>query len=238
MHSSVMNRASAALLVLLFGVILSGCATSRSQVSVAAPTPVSKPSPMSGGAASGGGSAAGQRAYIRSVTDARVFSDKPSDPSEPSLGSGGASNNSADVKARAFGRKRGGFGMAFGDVLLEPGQSVAGLVRSNTESALQSLGYTVVAKPEPGALIVDVKINKFWTWFTPGFWSVTLAGKGQVDLALSGAVPGSQRLVVAAWEDSMQVVVDSDWVKAMQGLLADYQAKSAEQLRGLPAGKP
>lgn len=205
--------------------VLAGCATTRSEVAVQAPAASSTPVSSVG---------AGKTVYLRTVTDDRVFEEAPKDPSTPSLGFGGAAAATADVKARAIGRKRGGFGQAFGDVLLQDGQSAAGLVRESTAAALRNLGYTVVDQPTPGAIVVDVSVHKLWAWFTPGFWSVTLAANAESAVAVTVGGQKSQHLVSAHVEDSMQVVVESDWVKIIGQALAKYQENAQTELGTLP----
>src|SRR5262245_10713686 len=81
--------------------ILAGCATTRSEVSIPSPVrPAAAATPTHG------------IAVIRSVKDERVFEQAPSEPSTPSLGFEGSEKATADVKARAIGRKRNAFGKA------------------------------------------------------------------------------------------------------------------------------
>lgn len=93
-------------------VILAGCATSRSEIKLVAP------------AASTVQAATGQVVVIRSVKDERVFEQEPRNPSTPSLGLDGANKASVELKLRAIGRKRNGYGKALGDVVLEGNQTV------------------------------------------------------------------------------------------------------------------
>jgi hypothetical protein len=172
------NQTNVRATLLALCVVLVGCATGRSEVTLQSPAakqPVAGPS-------------TGQVVVIRTVTDERVFEQAPSDPSVPSLGMAGAGQDPAATKARAIGRKRGGFGKALGDVLLENGQTVEGVVRENLTAALRQAGYQVVESAAgSSALLIDVRIKKFWAWFRPGFWAVTLKANIVTDLELSGA---------------------------------------------------
>jgi len=71
--------------------LLSGCATTRSELRVAAPPPaataVADHAPL---------------IRIRSIVDARVFEQDPDHPSTPSLGFGGAEAATAELKSRAI----------------------------------------------------------------------------------------------------------------------------------------
>lgn len=205
--------------LLLASAILGGCATSRSEVKLTAP-----------GAAQA--AVTQQRAVvIRSVHDARQFSDKPSDPSMPSLGSGGASNATEAVKARAIARKRNGFGQALGDILLQDGQTVTGVVRDNLAAAFRQAGYRVVpdvASAGPSPLVVDVTVRKFWAWFTPGMLTVTLACDIDTDLKISDG--HSVTNVSVSAKDNTAAATDGAWVAVVDKALAAYRAQAAQRV--------
>lgn len=42
------------------------------------------------------------------------------------------------------------------------------------EDSFKKKGYQVVGEESPGVHVVDVSIEKFWCWSTPGFWSIGL----------------------------------------------------------------
>jgi len=195
-----------ALGVLLLAAALGACATTRSEIKIA--------SPVAQGSATTA-SQTGRVVVIAAVFDERVFEDKPRDPSAPSLGFGGAAQASSDVKARAIGRKRGGLGLALGDVLLDEGQTVEGLVRENLGAALKQAGFQVLTAADAGTspLILDVHIRKLWAWFEPGFWAIKLHCDVSVDLAVRGrATPVTISADVA---DSRQVATESAWMQVV-----------------------
>lgn len=74
------------------------------------------------------------------VTDRRVFEADPDDPSTPSL-KGGEIHNTATT-SRAIARKRGGFGKAWGDILLPEGRTVAHLMEEALTRAFQDAGLS------------------------------------------------------------------------------------------------
>lgn len=202
---------SATLLVLA---VTSGCATNRSELKISSPV-VDKPI-----------ATLGRTVVVRSVVDERVFEEAPKDPSTPSLGFGGANSAPPDIKARAIGRKRNGFGKAIGDVLLQPGQSVAGLVKENIEAALQQAGYNVstqVSTTTP-PLYVDIHIKQFWSWFQPGFWAITLHANIATDLILSD---GQSTAITVHAEDSGMVATESSWLEIIEKALQLYRADAA-----------
>jgi hypothetical protein len=218
-----------ALVALVMGsACLAGCATSRSEVALVAPTASSAKAPPNG-----------RTVVIRDVKDDRVFEEAPPQPSTPSLGAGGAAAATELIKARAIARKRNSFGQALGDVLLQEGQTVTGLVRSSLNSAFEQAGYRVVTTAgsggtdSPGATVVDVSIRKFWAWMQPGFWALTF--NANLETALTTMTPGSAPTVISVTtNESRQVGTDDAWIKVVQKAMAQYQMQAASKLSGPP----
>jgi hypothetical protein len=205
--------------------LLTGCATSRSEVKLGAfdadksAYAVTKTTPV----------------LIRSVTDERTFEDSPKNPSTPSLGEGGASKASDDVRARAIGRKRNTYGMALGDVLLENGQTVAGVVRENLTFALRQAGYRVTThtgEAGPSPVVIEARIKKFWAWVQPGFWALTFHADITTDLEISGIA--TPTIVTVNTEDSRQLATDSAWIGIVDQALRDYRSQVAVKYDKLP----
>lgn len=204
-------------------VVLSGCAAGRSEIkmaAVAAPTTATVTKDRA--------------VVIRSVKDERVFEKAPPVASTPSLGGEGADKASTAIKDRAIARKRNGYGMAMGDVLLQEGQSVSGLVRENLTGAFQQLGYRVTDEADAGRnpLLVDVRIKKFWSWMQPGFWAVTLHSNIETTVSVSGAGAGSTTSVHV--QDSRQVVTDGAWMEILDKALAAFRDQAAQKLQEPP----
>jgi hypothetical protein len=193
---------------------LVGCATSRSELKLTSPTPVA-----AAGATIGA-------VFIRTVNDQRSFEQAPSDPSIPSLGFEGTAQASADVKARAIGRKRNGFGKALGDVLLDDGQTVAAVVRENLAAAFTEAGYKVETDPLAASLplVIDVDVKEFWAWFQPGFWAITLNADIVADVRLAGQ--STARTLTVHTEDKRQMATDSAWMEIVQQGLKDLRAQA------------
>lgn len=198
--------------------VLGGCATSRSEIALVSPA-ATPPVP-----------ALGKPAVIRSIRDERVFEQAPREPSTPSLGFEGSAQASAETKARAIGRKRNTYGQALGDVLLQPGQTIERVVRENLTAALHQSGYRVVPQNEAGssALILDVRIRKFWSWIQPGFWAITLHTAIATDLQAPGS--GSPVIVEVNSAESLQVATEGNWIEALGKALAAYRAEAAKGL--------
>ncbi len=203
--------------------ILTGCATSRSEVKL-------------GGAGTTSYAVTKPKVIlIRSVTDERVFEQSPSDSSIPSLGGEGANLASAETKARAIGRKRGGFGKALGDVMLENGQTVADVVRENLTAAFKQAGYRTTSNAaEAGSspMIIDAHIKQFWAWVQPGFWALTLNTNITTNLDISGVT--SPTVVSVHATDSRQIATDSAWIEIVDKALKDYRDQVVAKSANLP----
>jgi len=180
-------------------VLLGGCAAGRSV--------------LTAGIDAGANPPQGTAVRIASVEDARVFTVKPPQADMPSLMEDSEINDRA-ITARAVGRKRGGLGAALGDVLLPEDSSVAALVQTAVSRGLRQAGYRVLASSDPGyeqAAPIRARIEQFWSWFSPGFATVTLNNRAAVNL--QGALPQLQqgRTFRTEVTNAMQVVLDSDW---------------------------
>ncbi len=207
-------------LPILLGTALSACALGRSVVDIKAPASVA---------------AAGETAVkITEVSDSRHFTVNPRDPSEPSLGDA-AEINDPKITARAIGRKRGGFGGAFGDVVLPEGATVAGLVRDAAQTALQDEGYRIVSEGSPdyaGALPLALDVEQFWGWYTPGFASVDVSFKSRIIMTGDPLVgSGAANAEGFANYSSSVGIFESDWAELVKNGLADLTAKMKQRIK-------
>lgn len=201
------------LFVALIAVFISGCATSRSEIGLATPEPKT-----------GTRSAEPDTVAIVSVTDERVFEVEPEKPSTPSLGFGGADEATAAVRARALGRKRGGYGQALGDVLLQEGSTVTGVVREHVAAAAREAGYRVV-EPGEADVTLDVTIDRFWSWVDPGVFTIKLTTVLETGLVLSDEY-GTRRIDVRT-HDGYGVITDSTWKESVETTLEKYRGDVA-----------
>lgn len=224
-----MSRQSLAISVaFLFHLVLAGCATGRS-VLRADIDPGHNPSQ-------------GTAVRIDAIRDARVFAARPPSADMPSLMEASEIHDKS-ITSRAVGRKRGGMGAALGDVLLPEGQTVEMLVQSAVTRALRESGYRVLARGDPGyeqAVPISGRIDQFWSWFNPGFASVTLTCRAVVELR--GAIPplAQGRTFFSQAQNSMQLVVESDWAaivnKGLEALVTSIKEDMRPGVRGmLPA---
>lgn len=138
--------------------------------------------------------------------------------------------NDTSVTQRAIGRKRNGYGKGLGDVVLPSGRTVSQLVGNAVATAYQQAGYQVVNTPTPSAANVNVHIVEYWSWFSPGAFSVAVNNKAHLKIETQGAAPLD---VVSGARDSMQLATDSDWKKIHEQGLSAIVTETAKQL-----GKP
>jgi hypothetical protein len=196
--------------------VLGGCAATRSTFDL----PPSKPAQAAEAQAT---------VYVKlvDVTDKRVFEAKPSNPSTPSLGQPEELKEPA-ITARAVARKRGGFGNALADILLPPDRTVAQVVREAVTEALSQRGYTVVqvGAPQYGdAASLDVDIRQFWTWLTPGFWSISLENESVLLLRSPRIFSGQDPSVRGYAIVHTMAATDEEWRRTMQLGLKDLVDK-------------
>jgi hypothetical protein len=216
------TKGSSRLVILCFSVMLAGCATSRSEIKLDSPAIVAPTTTAT---------TAQPVVVIGKITDERVFEHDPRDPSTPSLGFGGPDKATADVKARAVARKRNGYGLALGDVLLQQGKTVEDVVRENLAAAFQQAGYQVRGESDagPSPLVVDVHIKQFWAWFTPGAFVVTLSDNIATDLVFNGV--GAPVVVSAHVEKHYAIATDKDWIQIVDNGLDAYRAEVLHRIQ-------
>lgn len=193
--------------------LLGGCATSRSVVLPDAGTAVENP-------------VQGLAVRIEKIEDVRRFEAAPKTPDIPSLPADDFLNSS--LTSRAIGRKRGGFGLALGDVLLPEGQTVSLLVGDALTQGFRRAGYRVLTAGDAGyeqATPVTARINEFWSWFNPGFAQVTIKNRAAIDLA--GPLPPLKggATIRSEVSEGMQAVFEDDWRKIAGKGLAEITEK-------------
>ena len=194
--------------------VLTGCATSRSEIEVNVPQAAVK------AAASNG-----KKVSISAVDD-RTFQIKPKQADIPSLKNDEVNDKS--ITERAIGRKRNAYGKGLGDVLLPSGRTVSGIVSEAVASAYRQAGYEVVTGPAAAdATEVKVHIVEFWSWFSPGFWSVAVNNKAHLKIE-SQAAPGLE--VVTRKSDNMQAVTENDWKEITEAGLQEITRETLGKL--------
>lgn len=202
----------------LAGVVLSsGCATNRGIVDVTVPSVVNP--------------AGGKLVTITKVTDLRAFELRPSQANIPSLKDGQIDNPA--ITSRAIARKRNGYGKAMGDILLPEGKTVEGLVHQSVARALREKGYAVADGASGGmqGIPVEVEINKFWSWFSPGFWAVKLQFEAEVTMKSPIMLNGSAETVKGHVLLHSQAATGRAWLNTMNKGLEDLNTNIKAQTK-------
>lgn len=173
-----------------------GCATSRSEIDIG--VPVAQVGQVA--------SSNGKRVSITAV-DERKFELKPKEADIPSLKNGEI--NDSSITQRAVARKRNGYGMGLGDVLLPSGRKVSELIRDAVAEAYTQAGYEVVTDAAtPGASAVKVRVVEFWSWMRPTALSILVNNKSKLLIETDGGVVTE---VTTLKTESRQMVTEGAW---------------------------
>jgi len=199
--------------------LLAGCAATRSTLDV--PVTQAPPPPT--------------RGFVRltEVKDVRRFEAAPSNPSVPSLQNPQDIGN-ASITSRAVARKRGGFGQAMADILLPEGRTVEQLVREAATRALAERGYAVVDEKSPQsgkALPLQIDIQQFWSWFSPGFLQISLEFEGILGLKGDVLSGGKEEKVRGYGVYKGMVATDSEWQEVLRLGIADLIEKMKASIK-------
>lgn len=206
-------------LCLAASVVLLGCATGRTVISLPplkAGTPVAAKSVV-------------KAVTIEPVMDERVYEDAPTDPSTPSLGLELASRASDAIKARAVARKRHGYGLAQGDVLLGSADTAARVVHENLSFAMRAAGVKVAERGEGDGAeeVVKVRLKHFWLWLEPGVMVGTIRSRITTTIQMGQEAPWS---VTAETSQPGQIFSEEAWTHAVELALEAYRKQVAAQL--------
>lgn len=168
---------------------------------------------------------------IEQVKDARTFQVQPPQPSTPSLMSDDISDES--TRSRAFGRKRGLYGLAMGDLLVDQGTTIATLTETAIAGAFREAGYRVLDVKDPNyaqAAPVTVRIEKLWVWMEMGvpFWKL----KSEYQVVLSGSLPALQNGLVVNQQiaHSRSLLTEEKWTAMLDKTLSELSSKLKKPL--------
>ncbi|AWW50243.1 flagellar biosynthesis protein [Polynucleobacter paneuropaeus] len=205
-----MNITSKLIICVISALAIGGCATSRSTLDIQLPK--GQPSQSNG-----------KQVYINSIVDKRSFQVSPPNPDIPSLDP--SEDQTEQIKMRAIGRKRNGFGKALGDMLLKDGETVQSLTDKSIRQAFEDKGYSIVANKDgvtKDTYIVDVNIEKFWAWMNPGFWQITLSSEISTDVIIKSSKGTTNQQISVKAADGYQVATESNWMEIIQKSIQLY----------------
>jgi len=186
----------------------SGCVVGRRTVSLSVPTAASV------GVASKG------TVVIKTVSDVRHFENSPASPSTPSI-DGDVNSITAEQRKMFIGRQRNGFGHAMGDIAMPAGQNVENRTFDLIKEGLTRRGYEVLAQGE-GKDAVEVVIDEFWAWFTPGFATISFESRVTCKLTIR---QGDQTKILTVTGHGLnvgQIASDANWALAYTRGFEDF----------------
>ncbi|RYZ94432.1 MAG: hypothetical protein EOO68_20265 [Moraxellaceae bacterium] len=158
--------------------------------------------------------------YIDIIEDKRVFEAKPRSPSTPSATTDLA-KVTKEARASLIGRQRNGYGKAMGDVTLPKANNVQKEMRDLLKEGFESRGYTV-SDNKNAPIKVQVDINKFWAWFTPGMWAVSFEANLDSDMNIANTDGNKKLNVVGYGINKGQVASDANWMLAYERAFEDF----------------
>ena len=206
-------------IIAMMAFTLSGCAASRSTFDLSVPQ----------------GEHSDAKAYVKllQIIDQRKYEVNPRDPSVPSLGDAAQIDDRA-ITSRAVARKRNGWGMALSDILLPEGRTVEQVVREAVTKALMDKGYAVI---QPGdvhyatASPFKIDIQKFWSWMTPGFFTISLEFESMLKMESDALLDVKQEMVRGYSRGNFFAATDGAWQEAMQEGMTDLVRQISAKLR-------
>ncbi len=198
--------------------LLTGCATNRGIVDLSTTTENSDLIEVS---------AAAPTVRITDIVDQRIFEIKPSSPSTPSLKGGEIDDRT--ITSRAIARKRNTYGMALGDILLPEGQTVMDVVRETISSSLAEKGYRVTSEADADYTL-NASIQRFWSWFTPGFWALKIEFDSMI--AINGDLPGLEDAQIKGYSHQKhQAATGGAWLQTMGVGMEDLKANLNSEIK-------
>jgi hypothetical protein len=213
--TSIMKSIVALVLAASCAALFTGCVTGRREVDL----PI---------AAIPAAASTKDAIHIASITDDRVFENKPRNPSTPSI-DGDVTSLTPAMKDVMIGRQRNGFGKAMGDIALSGGETVTKRVRALVERGMQQRGHRVT-DDVPSATAASVSIVEFWAWGTPGMWSISFEARVTCRLTITNAGKSNTLLVQGYGLNHGQVAKDANWQLAYERAFNDFNTKLISEL--------
>jgi hypothetical protein len=202
-------------ITVLFLILLTGCVVGRRTVDL----PIQNIPEHSGGKG---------EIFIGSIEDNRVFQNKPSDPSIPSI-DGDVHSLTPKEKGMMIGRQRGAFGRALGDIALPADDSVVERTRRLLEEGFRSRGYSITSDSS-APTSASAKIGRFWAWYTPGIWMQRFQARVYCTITLSKSDDTTTIDVQGYGSNRGQIVSNANWQLAYQRAFQDFLSKLDSKL--------
>jgi hypothetical protein len=219
-----MKRISLAIIISLFMLSASACASRPMSVRVDMP-------------ASKSPDAFTHSVVIKAARDLRKFQPREASPRSQSWGSSIASMHTPAFQAQVVARNSQLNGRDYGgNVLLEGDQTVMSMVTGATYEGFSRAGYaalTTLAPPE-GTPEVTIDIDKLWGWFEHKRLNSTVASELETRVTLTYADGSSNTITVkTAVKNSALHYSPENWKKSLDALMEAYADGLAKELKKL-----
>jgi len=119
-----------------------------------------------------------------------------------------------------IGRQRNGYGAAMGDVALPEGETVVTKMKQLVVEGLEARGHSIAS--EGGDYEIDVQIDEFWGWFTPGMFTVSFEARIKSEITLSDGSEDKTFVVRGYGINKGQVASDANWQLAYSRAFEDF----------------
>ena len=164
--------------------------------------------------------------FIQSVSDERVFAENAPSADMPTW-----SNDGTHEEDRAIGRKRNGFGMALGGIVLPQGITATSIVERALSQAFKDNGYYVIknaAEVNNNTKIIDIKMTQYWSWMNPGAFTITLTSDIKADVTGYSSEPVN---VHGNYSENFAFGTESSWLKVINQAIKNFLEDARNKLK-------
>ncbi|MGN1281313.1 MAG: hypothetical protein ACI4UM_05360 [Succinivibrio sp.] len=199
--------------------ILTGCATSRGTLDLTAALSDKVQSADSV-----------KSVFIDKYTDNRVFATNASSPDKPTYDPSKGLDD--ETRAKIIARKRNGYGMAMGDIVLANGLTTEKLIRNIVSQAFVDAGYTVVTDdPDNKAVHANINVDRFWGWVEIGFFAPSVFASSELLLDLSYGDRSDSIHSYKVEENVCLIANGEEWKRAFLDNLKNVKSDLTERIK-------
>lgn len=129
-------------------------------------------------------------------------------------------------------RKRHGYGLAQGDVLLNEPATASSTVKKAAEVAFANAGYRTVDASDTSttAPTVRIDIKGFWLWLEPGVMVGTIRSRIRTEVALGSSVPLT---ITAETFQPGQIFSEEAWTNAVAKAITEFTTLLSTKIAAL-----
>ena len=116
-----------------------------------------------------------------------------------------------------------------GDIALPANDSVTLRARLLFEEGLKRRGYKV-AKADGAANLIDVSVDEFWAWFTPGFATISFEARIRCSVTVKRGDKVTKSVVEGYGKNTGQIASDENWQLAYSRAFAEFMVRLDREL--------